>query len=112
MTEIYDAIKSFGAIGLFAILAMWLKPWAEKMFTAHLSLVKTLSDTQQRHEDSLKKLSETTEKLATNQAMQTSTLNKVADTLVEVKDAAVTSNEILKKMPGVEKNNSRPEGRT
>ena len=92
MADFVDIAKNFGveAVILFAMgmffwrVLVWLKPWAEQMFQAHISLVTTLNDTQREHGQTLLKIADT-------QEAQTSLL-------VEMKTASVKTSDILSEM--------------
>lgn len=50
MEELALAVKQFGGwgvlIAVIVIIGRWLKPWAEKIFNAHIGLVEGLKDSQ------------------------------------------------------------------
>lgn len=85
-----------GAILLALLFALWriltwLKPWAEKLFAAHLAMINAVTETQQKHDESLKQIAVTQERLATNQDKQT-------ELLVQLKNASVSSSRVLQNM--------------
>ena len=92
MADFVDVAKNFGvaasvlfAMGMFFWrVLVWLKPWAERMFQAHISLVTTLNDTQRKHETTLQQMADT-------QEAQTSLLG-------EMKTASIKTSEILSEM--------------
>lgn len=96
MSDVSNMIQTFGlavailiCIGIFAWrVIVWFKPWAEKVITAHLTLVAALTECQKRQEAAL-------EKVADTHAKQTETLVKQTGLITELKEASVTSNQIL-----------------
>ena len=96
MGDVSNMIQTFGlavtiliAVGFFAWrVIVWFKPWAEKVITAHLTLVAALTECQRRQESAL-------EKVAESHSKQTDNLVKQTGLITELKEASVTSNQIL-----------------
>lgn len=89
MSDVSNMIQTFGLavtilifMGLFLWrIVVWFKPWAEKVISAHLSLVQALTECQRRQEAALETMA--------------STHSKQTTLLTELKDSSVTSNQIL-----------------
>lgn len=78
MEEITTLFKNFGGWGVLIavvlIVGRWLKPWAEKMFAAHLGLVESLKDSQMK---------------------MTTAVEAVAEGQKELKEVAVANSRLL-----------------
>lgn len=104
MSDFTEILKNFGvAVAvLFALLiaiwriAVWLKPWLEKLFTAHLSLVNAISQTQEKHTDSLQKIAEGQTQIVASQSQMASSQLQQTILIREVKELVATDRKILK----------------
>lgn len=78
MEEFLTLVKNFGGWGVLiavvVVIGRWLKPWAEKMFNAHLGLVDSLKESQAKHGEAIK---------------------SVADGQKELKEVAVANSRLL-----------------
>ena len=85
MEEAAQIAKQFGGWGVLLLIVwrvmLWLRPYIEKLFAAHLSLVDSLKDSQVKHNLAI-------ERIATTQCQQ-------ADVLTELEETALSNSRLL-----------------